>query len=569
MIGRTMLRGMGMALLGMLAGTASAADIYVRAGATGDGSAPGSPAGELWRAMERAVRGDVIHVAQGTYNGKGGSGNFTVKTPNLTLVGGYAADFSGRDPFRNFTILERARDYRGDTMGLGEGIVEGKSGTDHSGFTIDGFVLNSASRNAYYDDGKINAKKSWHGSLFQINGANLAIRNCILLNPYGDGIYCVWKGEQNEISNTFVLNTFYSGIATRSAQPDSVVRIRNCTVAFCWFQPGKGGGMAVFVGRQGQTILENNIFAFAQTEGDEAGFAVCNGFGNDETVMKDNVFFQAQGGYYKYLDGDGKNLLAWKPEDLADLNANPGDYMLAESGGNAEVDPKLMPDKDYFEKFSNFVASTPGKLKMDFMNEWRRSVGLPLQAEPGSPRSNWGMEYPLDKVIPNLVSGLPNRGPQVAGPFRDYRSATGAATAAGAGAAEGGAVAAATGSYADIAFDSFKKGAAGIRDLQATPVQFPAGIGSKAMSWLLPGAPRENYTCVMLLAPGKKEPTRDAAYGYLLNGSAAHKAWEALAKKKDKVNAAGGIVVKGQASYLGNDSYAYPVGIVIDEVAVP
>jgi len=241
--------------------------------------------------------------------------------------------------------------------------------------------------------------------------------------------------------------------------------------------------------------------------------------------------------------------------------------MLAESGGNAEADPKLTPDKDYFEKFSNFVASTPGKLKMDFMNEWRRSVGLPLQAEPGSPRSNWGMEYPLDKVIPNLVSGLPNRGPQVDGPFRDYRRAAGGAAGGTDDAAP--AAGAAAGTYADIAFDSFKKGAAGIRDLHATPVQFQAGIGSKAMSWLLPAAPREDYTCVMLLAPGKKEPTRDSAYGYLLNGSAAHKAWESLAKRKDKVNAAGGIRVKGQASYLGNDSYSYPVGIVIDEVAAP
>ncbi|MBN1865210.1 MAG: hypothetical protein JW808_09950, partial [Victivallales bacterium] len=351
-------------------------DVYVMAGASGGDGSKEKPYGELWRALDRAVRGDVIHVAKGVYNGKGGSGAFQAKVPDLTVVGGYDGSFSNRNPFKNFTILERAKDYKGDAMGLGDAIFGGQSKSDHSNLVVDGLVLNSASRNDYDSTGKLNPKKSWNGTLFLGYSPNIAIRNCILINPYGEGIYCTWKGDKNEVVNTFVLNTFYSGITTRAAQPGSIVRIKNCTVAFCWFQPAKGGGMCVFVGSKGQTIIENNIFAFAQTEGDSAGYAVSNTFGNDSTMLKDNVFFQAQGGYYKYVDADGKNLLAWKPEDLDDLNANAGDYSLESAGGNAELDPKLVPDKDWYEKFSNFVASEPGKLNMDFMNQWRRSVGL-------------------------------------------------------------------------------------------------------------------------------------------------------------------------------------------------
>jgi hypothetical protein len=37
------------------------ADVYVRAGASGKGSKD-APYGDLWKAMDRAIRGDVIHL---------------------------------------------------------------------------------------------------------------------------------------------------------------------------------------------------------------------------------------------------------------------------------------------------------------------------------------------------------------------------------------------------------------------------------------------------------------------------------------------------------------------------
>ncbi|MDQ7779185.1 MAG: right-handed parallel beta-helix repeat-containing protein, partial [Planctomycetota bacterium] len=458
-------------------------DIYVKAGADGAGTKD-APLGLLWKALDKARRGDVIHVTQGTYNSQGGSGAFLMKVPDLTLAGGYNDDFSDRNPFKYMTILERAKDYKGDSTGLPEGIIAGKQGDDHSGLIVDGFVLNSQSRNSYFEDGKINAKDSWNGQLFQANSPNIHIRNCILLNPYGDGIYSTWQGEDNEISNTFIVNTFYNAIATRSAQEGSVIKIKNCTIAFVWFQPSKGGGMCVFVGRLGKTIMEDNIFAFAQTEGGESGFAVSNTFGNDETVMKNNIFFQCQGGYYKYMTEDKQSLVAWKPTDLADINKDCESYVLSEAEGNVESDPKLKPEKDYFEKFSNFVASEPGKLNMDFLNEWRRSVGLPLQAEPGSPRKNWGMAYPLSSVVDCLGNSETGKGVITKGPFAQYQSKA-AATAAK--------------EYAEVAFDIFKKDAEGMKSLAAKPVQFKAGIGPDDRTFLLKDVTGDNYACVKLL----------------------------------------------------------------------
>jgi hypothetical protein len=550
-------------LLAIACAPAAAADWYVRAGADGDGSAKDKPLPVIWKAVEKAVRGDVIHVAAGTYFGKTGCGHIIVTVPGLTLVGGYTADFSARNPFANLTIIEKSAEYKGGVVGVPEGIIAGKG--DVSGLTVDGFVLDAKARNSYDATGKINPKDSEQGLLFQAEGSGLRLRNSILLNPYGDGVYCAWKGEGNEVVNNFIVNTFYAAVETRSAQPDAVVTVKNNTIAFCWQQPAKGGAIGIMVGRQGKTVIQDNVIAFMQCEdsGQNYGIAVNNNFGNDETVLTGNVFVQCQGGAYAYMDATKANFLLWKPEEIADLNKDPESYRAAKgSAGNSFDDPKLSPDKAWFEQFSNFVASKPGKLNMDAMNQWRSTLGLPLQAEPGSARKNWGMAYPRDAVVGNLVAKLPGKGVQIDKAFETY---SGGGAAAGAG---GAAAAVEAKAYAEIAWDALKKGAPGLKELKDKPVVLRAGIGPGKTDWPFAAAPRENYDCVALNLPGEGEMTMKYVFGYLLKGSPAHKEWQKLAAKKAKF-AKEGLVIKGVLSYLGKDSYAYPAGIIIDEVTAP
>lgn len=550
-------------LLALAFAPLAAADWYVRAGADGDGSAKDKPLPVMWKAVEKAVRGDVVHVAAGTYQGKTGCGHIIVTVPGLTLVGGYSADFASRDPFKNLTIIEKSSDYKGGVTGMPEGIIAGKG--DVSGLTVDGFVLNAKARNSYDPSGKIMPKDCEQGLLFQAEGSTIKLRNSILLNPYGDGVYCAWKGEGNEVVNNFIVNTFYAAIETRSAQPDAVVLVKNNTVAFCWQQPAKGGALGIMVGRQGKTVIQDNVFAFMQCEdsGQNYGVAVNNNFGNDETVLSGNIFAQCQGGAYAYMDATKANLLLWKPEEIADLNKDPESYRCAKgSTGNSFDDPKLNPDNAWFEQFSNFVASKPGKLNMDAMNQWRGALGLPLQAEPGSPRKNWGMAYPLDGLVAGLSSKLPGKGVQTAKEFETY-SGGGTAPAGGTAAAP-----AAAKEYAEIAWDALKKGAAGLKELKDKPVVLRAGVGPGKSDWFFAGAPRENYDCVALNLPGEGEMTMKYVFGYLLKGSPAHKEWQKAAAKKAKY-AKEGLIIKGTVSYVGKDTYGYPAGIVIDEVATP
>jgi hypothetical protein len=521
-----------------------AADWYVKSGGTGRGTAPDAATDEIWKALEKAVRGDVIHVAEGTYNGKAGSGHFIIKVPNLSLVGGYSADFAERNPFKHFTILERAADFKGDWTGLPEAIVAGDQHEDQSNFTLDGFVLNAESRN-YYKDNVLSLKApTYPGMLVQTNSPNTRIRNNILLNPAGDGIYCTWQGKDNEIVNNFIVNTFYAAIETRSAQPGSKILIRNNTIAFGWFYPSKGGHMGIFVGRQGETVIDSNVFAFIQTEAEESGFAVSNTFGNSDTVMKNNVYFSANGGYYKYMDGNKQSLVVWKPAGLADLNDPDlcADFMLAESGGNREADPGINPDKEFATKFANF---------MDAMNQWRQAVGLPLQAEAGSARKNYGFPYPLAVVVPNLVSKIAGVGASDSAPLAVYKSEAAAAGKL---------------SYETVEFDSFKKGGANAKGNTGRPVQFKAGLGDPKMVWELAEAPRSDYLCYQATRPGAgSATTMDAVYVYILKGSPAAKSWDTLFKKRAEYFAEG-VNFKGRAFDFKTQSYAYPVGIIIDEI---
>jgi hypothetical protein len=266
--------------------------------------------------------------------------------------------------------------------------------------------------------------------------------------------------------------------------------------------------------------------------------------------MKNNIFFQCQGGYYHYMDEDGKNLLVWKKEELEDINDDPEFYMVMEAGGNTDDVPGLKPDPDYFDRFTNFVAGEPGKLEMDEMNKWRQSLGLPLQAGPGKGKLNYGHAYPLTAVIPNLVAAGSNAGVNTGITFQAYVS-------------EG--VQEEVLSFEEWSFDDFKRGTEEVKSLKGAPVMFRAGLGPDKQRWFDHIAGRTDYRCVMLLQPGEEdEYTRNFMLGYILKGSEAEKAWDKYYKKLKKYNVEG-IIIKGLAYYL-DDSYVYPAAVVVKEI---
>lgn len=254
---------------------------------------------------------------------------------------------------------------------------------------------------------------------------------------------------------------------------------------------------------------------------------------------------------YKYMDEDGKNLLVWKEDELEELNDDPEFYMLWEAEDNSAAMPELKPDKDYFHKFTNFIAAEPGKLVMNELNEWRRSLGLPLQAEDGKGPSNYGHAYPLDAVIPDLTASGSDAGVNSDVSFITYKSEV----------AEEEEYA-----FEEHEFDAFKREMSGVKEFNRKPVRFMAGLGPDKQRWFDHIAGKTDYRCVMLLRPGEEdEYTRNFMLGYILKGSEAEKAWDKYYKKRSRYNKEG-IVLKGLAYYL-DDSYTYPVAVVVKEVS--
>ena len=77
----------------------SAADIYVSL-STGKKKNPGTkeaPLKNLWHALQKAADGDTIHLAKGVYPGNAKCNWFLIDKA-VSIIGGYAPDFSSREP---------------------------------------------------------------------------------------------------------------------------------------------------------------------------------------------------------------------------------------------------------------------------------------------------------------------------------------------------------------------------------------------------------------------------------------------------------------------------------------
>ena len=102
--------------------TAGAADIYVSL-ETGKNKNPGTkeaPLKNLWKALENAKDGDVIHLAEGVYPGKMKQNWFLIDKA-VSILGGYSKDFAERKPLEHKTMFQ-ALNENNDKKGTGLGV---------------------------------------------------------------------------------------------------------------------------------------------------------------------------------------------------------------------------------------------------------------------------------------------------------------------------------------------------------------------------------------------------------------------------------------------------------------
>lgn len=302
------------ALVLLLAAPALAKDIYVSK-ETGSNSNPGTkeaPKKLLWRVIGELAEGDRVLVAEGIYHGRGKSGVMPrCAVSNVTLEGGWKADFSERDPFRYLTVIAPPP----DKQGAGTFVLDFQSPTNKlEGITIDGFCIDRGPHNYYYGEGEpgankaieghqdntcwgyraLNRKKSGSDPTINIlgRGGSFTVRNCLLINNPWWGIYVKGGGEgEITIENNLVLVSQGRGIEAITGggwgKPTWV--IRNNTVMFNHSLKTTEGRALSSDPRKGygRYVVERNVFAYS----DGGGITVKFNAEGDALALNNNLFF--------------------------------------------------------------------------------------------------------------------------------------------------------------------------------------------------------------------------------------------------------------------------------------
>lgn len=562
MIGNCSRFVLALALVAALAGEAAGAEWWVRAGASGDGATKDTPAGGIETVLGRALRGDVIRVAAGEYNGRDGTGEFSVNVPNLTLEGGWNADFSARSPFQNVTLLRRAAGKTGVNYTNTEGGIisttpdahgEGRI-TSCSGLIVDGFVIDGATRNVYNpSDHRLAAQGSWKESLIKLTSstafstANIKIRNCVLMNCYNMAIEVKWMGDQNEVSNCLVFNCMIAGIDTRAAQgpyngpgkvagfPATAITLRNNTVAYMWDHDKAQMGAGVLMGAAKHTV-QSNVFAWMTGPAN----AALRGVTAPRDTVRGNLFF---------VTGDAQ-ALAGKDDNVA---ANPG------------FDARM--DKPWFTAFTGFAGKFQ-KAALNVVNPSRAATGLPPIEKVGAamPPADcaWGVAYPTDmaKLVPALVADQAGVGVQPGATFEVNAPRPDPTTMIGGTPGD-------PAQYAEITWDDVQKMAASA-PAEGAKVRFRATLREPAMRWgdTARGPNAVDYLHVEIGRPGTQGNTPQKMFAYAVRGGQAGEQWNTLGRKSRRAETvAEGVWVQGTIFPSGQAANpAVPYVIVIDRV---
>ncbi len=522
--------------------TPTVSEYWAKAGATGDGTSKQNPSGKLHELLDKAKRGDVIHVAEGEFYGRNDTGEFAINVPNVTIVGGYNGNFTERNPFKYLTILKRKPGVKTDyTKTLG-GIIAmdpqahatGRIASS-AGLILDGLILDGATRNDYTpNDKRLIANGSWKEPIVKLlasdafMAANIKFRNMVIINGYYQGIWVKWHGDQNEVVNCLIVNNMIYGIDATGAQParnspegnmpGAFLLVENNTIGYNWpnDKSGSGQGIGISAGAK----ITNNVITML------AGTRAAMVLSPDAKTISGNVLW---------------------------VTAETDTGQLPQS--TEAANPGFMPDLAYFESFSGHAAKF-GNIPLDTINAERTARGLPPIDKLGAattPESvAYGKEYPVNAdLFKAFVSRLPGKGFSTNVSFKTYAPRDGDVP---------GMKPVAPGDYQEVNFDQLK-GKGNASALDGKRVKILVGFNPRMMGrWL----PKYNFSAVDHVAwelrqPGStQENVSQKIMAYSLIGSPAAKRFNEIGNKDARKNTwASGVYVYGILYAEGVGTYPW------------
>ncbi len=393
-----------------------------------------SPIKDLQKAIDLAPEGAVICVAEGNYLGYLDQG-WVKLNKYLSIVGGYSADFSQRDPLTYRTTM---RPGVGQIMTSGnQGVMDIRVTGKRDGVVlVDGIIFDRGQISKYVipmvdnpvaaapegcETGRIVVVgESPQGvpimqpegmtSAFQlISGeaeGNITIRNCLFLNGYHFGIQMAAKGGHFDIyNNVFVANRM-SACEVRSglAQPNtSKVSFHNNTVLFTWcrtkLMEDMGYGFRFMTGMDAD--VHNNIIGCSNYGALDRSYVDADKTKEAKRVTSawDNLFFGNRNGDMVLPSGGGgwTFVLAKNFEDIEQLVKYENNREMNEAEVNA-LSEKI--DAPYLKGFIGIIGTQTSSFNPNSsLNQFRSALGMNMQGTETVRVSMYGNRYPFEKAF--------------------------------------------------------------------------------------------------------------------------------------------------------------------------
>ena len=310
-----------MAVLFLALGVSFGADWYVSQNVgkkKNEGQTKDAPLKAIWNALEKAAPGDVIHVAQGNYNGKTSCGWIKIEKP-ISIIGGYSDDFSERDITKYPTMLKPTNAMNSTQPSMDSGTVGfamWKSANESDALAntttlIDGLYIDQGEASCYSpNEGIVEGVETgmWltppakgNNPLPSINAAEmkgktagtLTIQNCVFLNATNYAIQISHaKGDIKVLNNLFI-NCRYQACDVLSTTPVNggvTFEFAYNTVLFSWSRTKEMSDMGIGVRANAKinSKIHNNIlgcsvlYGFDNTKGDDK---------TKKVYLDSNIFF--------------------------------------------------------------------------------------------------------------------------------------------------------------------------------------------------------------------------------------------------------------------------------------
>ena len=417
----------------------SAADIYVSL-STGKNKNAGTreaPLKNLWKALEKAETGDVIHVAEGLYPGKATSkGTFRMEKP-VSIIGGYSPDFASRDPLKHRTLFQAKNDsyVRGNCLGVLH-LEFDKTMNAPKGFSmvLDGLIFDEGQANSYhavkgkpegFDTGmwlegpaKNIADKQVSPNRYMIYSAtasrgegDITIRNCAFVNGGNIALNLAWYKGKVKVENCVFCNNRMIGasVTCSSAQTPVKWEFKNNTVLYTWSRLNDLAdmGFGVRTNEKVESEIEDNII----------GLNVLTGFDNTKgnpqtkkTKIDGNVFFLNRESDVQMTASP--NVVKVRVDEFEDLEGTDGIESIED---NTDLkDPSVFKGRlnaQYLNAFLTMKYSEKTKLDEGKCNGLRQMLGLPLQGTITTKCDMFANRYPLEDAL-KLFGAMKDKGAQ-------------------------------------------------------------------------------------------------------------------------------------------------------------